>query len=93
MDKPASDTDGFGSAKHGLLVVDHGSKLATSNAQIVDMERRVRAIAPESAVVTSCHMEIASPGIEDGVRTLVDEVRKRAALSWHDTLVYVADDT
>ena len=54
----------------GLLLVDHGSRRAESNAQLEDMARRVHALRP-AAVVTAVHMEIAAPTIADGLATLI----------------------
>eukprot|EP00659_Diplonema_papillatum_P010898 gene10898-16762_t len=63
----------------GLLIVDHGSKRAQSNEELVQTtqlvksawERRAGRGDPSLAVVTKyAHMEIASPSIDDAVREL-----------------------
>ncbi len=54
----------------GLLLVDHGSRRAASNAQLDDMARRVQALRP-TAVVVAAHMEIAEPNIAQGLAELV----------------------
>lgn len=54
----------------GLLLVDHGSRRAESNAQLVDMAARVRVLRP-NAVVAAAHMEIAQPDIAAGIALLV----------------------
>ena len=54
----------------GLLLIDHGSRRAESNAQLEDMARRVAVVRP-SALVGVAHMEIAQPDIASGVAELV----------------------
>lgn len=54
----------------GLLLVDHGSRRAESNAQLDDMARRVQALRPDT-VVAAAHMEIAEPTIAHGIAGLV----------------------
>ena len=54
----------------GLLLVDHGSRRAESNAQLDDMARRVQALRP-AAMVRAVHMEIAEPTIAQGIDALV----------------------
>ena len=54
----------------GLLLVDHGSRRAESNAQLDDMARRVQALRPD-ALVAAAHMEIAAPDIAAGIAGLV----------------------
>lgn len=56
--------------KTGLLLVDHGSRRAESNAQLDDMARRVQALRP-AALVAAAHMEISEPTIAHGIATLV----------------------
>lgn len=56
--------------KRGLLLVDHGSRRAASNAQLDDMARRVQALRPDT-VVAAAHMEIAEPGIAVQIDALV----------------------
>ena len=46
----------------GLLVVDHGSRRAGSNAQLADMAARVARLRPD-CLVGHAHMEIAQPDI------------------------------
>ena len=54
----------------GLLLVDHGSRRAESNAQLDDMAARVRALAPGD-LVAAAHMEIAEPTIGQVIDALV----------------------
>ena len=53
----------------GLLLVDHGSRRAQSNAQLEDMAQRVQALRP-GAVVRAVHMEITEPTIAQGIDSL-----------------------
>ena len=55
----------------GLLVVDHGSRRAASNAQLGDMAQRVATLYPD-ALVDFAHMEIAEPSIDDRFARLVE---------------------
>ena len=54
----------------GLLLVDHGSRRAESNAQLDDMARLVQTLRP-AAVVRAVHMEIAEPTIAQGIEDLI----------------------
>lgn len=54
----------------GLLLVDHGSRRAESNAQLNDMAERVARFHPGVPVFAS-HMEIAPPDIATGIADLV----------------------
>ncbi len=54
----------------GLLLVDHGSRRAASNAQLDDMADRVARLRPD-APVAAAHLEIAEPTIEAGIDDLV----------------------
>ena len=54
----------------GLLLVDHGSRRAESNAQLDDMARRVQALRP-AALVAAAHMELSAPDIAQGIDALV----------------------
>ncbi|MDA3960606.1 MAG: hypothetical protein PF961_07430 [Planctomycetota bacterium] len=62
----------------GIILVDHGSRRAESNAQLNDMAARVARLRPE-AEVRAAHMEIAEPSIDKVFRELVvagcDEVQ------------------
>ena len=56
----------------GLLLIDHGSRRAASNAQLEDMATRVAARRP-GLPVAAAHMEIAPPDIANGVDRLVTQ--------------------
>jgi len=59
------------SAKVGVLLIDHGSRRATSNDRLVELAAAYQRAAPPNYVVAAAHMEIAAPTIEDGIRTLL----------------------
>ena len=54
----------------GLLLVDHGSRRAESNAQLAVMADRLRALRPGD-LVAHAHMELAEPGIAAAFADLV----------------------
>ena len=54
----------------GLLLVDHGSRQADANDQLLDMAARVQRLRPND-LVASCHMEIAQPDIAGGFAGLI----------------------
>lgn len=54
----------------GLLVVDHGSRRAASNAQLVAVAEALRQRWLQGPV-SHAHMEIAEPDVARGVATLV----------------------
>jgi len=49
-----------------ILLVDHGSRVESANRLIEDVAEAIRGRCPE-AVVEFAHMEIASPGIAEGI--------------------------
>jgi sirohydrochlorin ferrochelatase len=53
-----------------LLLVDHGSRVAASNAQLVEVARLVEAELGDGTPVAHAHMELASPSIAEAVSTL-----------------------
>ena len=55
---------------HGFLLVDHGSRRAEANAQLVDMAKRLAARRSD-LLVACCHMEVVPPTIADGFAELV----------------------
>eukprot|EP00559_Dactyliosolen_fragilissimus_P009278 CAMPEP_0184855668 /NCGR_PEP_ID=MMETSP0580-20130426/833_1 /TAXON_ID=1118495 /ORGANISM="Dactyliosolen fragilissimus" /LENGTH=377 /DNA_ID=CAMNT_0027350233 /DNA_START=112 /DNA_END=1245 /DNA_ORIENTATION=- len=60
--------------KVGILLVDHGSKRAESNARLQSLAELYQTkIASSNHIVRASHMEIASPSILDGMRELVQE--------------------
>jgi len=52
--------------KLAILLVDHGSRRAASNATVECMARLVRHMAGNRVVVQHAHMEIAQPTVEQG---------------------------
>lgn len=63
----------------GLLLIDHGSRRAESNAQLEDMAARVRRLRPH-AVVGAAHMEIAAPDLATVFTALVGEGATRIVI-------------
>ncbi len=56
--------------KRAILLVDHGSRRAEANEQLAALAERVAQRAPER-VVQVAHLELAAPGIGDGVDACV----------------------
>jgi sirohydrochlorin ferrochelatase len=54
----------------GLILIDHGSRRAEANEQLLDMAARVQRLRPHD-VVTIAHMEIATPSLSDAVAEVV----------------------
>lgn len=63
----------------GLLLIDHGSRRAQSNAQLDDMAARVRRLRPD-AVVGAAHMEIAAPDLATVFAALVSQGATRIVI-------------
>lgn len=63
----------------GLLLIDHGSRRAESNAQLEDMAARVRHLRPD-AVVGAAHMEIATPDLATVFAALVAQGATRIVI-------------
>jgi len=54
----------------GILLIDHGSRRASSNEQLQLIAKRYQKQLPNNYVVYAAHMEIASPTISDGIEYL-----------------------
>jgi sirohydrochlorin cobaltochelatase len=54
----------------GLLLVDHGSRAAAANAQLDALALEVARLRPHDLVLAA-HLELAEPGIADGIAALV----------------------
>jgi sirohydrochlorin ferrochelatase len=54
-----------------LLIVDHGSRQPSANAQVEIVAARVRERRP-GVIVEHAHMEIAAPSLADGVAACVE---------------------
>ncbi len=59
----------------GLILIDHGSRRAASNAQLDDMATRVAQLRPD-AVVGIAHMEIAEPDLKTAFADVVQRGAK-----------------
>lgn len=57
----------------GILIIDHGSKRASSNERLNTIAEMYQSRAPDNYVVKASHMEIAEPSIYDGIKSLCDE--------------------
>ena len=57
----------------GVLLVDHGSSRAASNAHLEKLAELNQQRAPSYYVIKAAHMEIAPPSIKDGIQTFVEE--------------------
>ena len=47
----------------GLIVIDHGSRRAEANAQLLDVVARLALLAP-GTVIEPAHMELAEPSLD-----------------------------
>ena len=63
----------------GVLLIDHGSRNEKSNQRLEHLATLYEAFQPENAydfspniIVKACHMEIASPSIQDGIASLLE---------------------
>lgn len=57
----------------GILIIDHGSRRASSNERLNIIAEMYQARAPDNYVVKAAHMEIAEPSIYDGIQSLCQE--------------------
>lgn len=57
----------------GILIIDHGSRRASSNEQLNIIAEMYQTRAPDNYVVKAAHMEIAEPSIYDSIRSLCQE--------------------
>lgn len=64
---PPAHTPGM----QALLLVDHGSRRAASNAQLEQTAELVRASLPPTCLVAFAHMELAEPTIAASIDALV----------------------
>lgn len=55
----------------GILLVDHGSRRAESNAQLREVAELVGQRVGAAVPVEIAHMEIAKPNVTDGIEALV----------------------
>lgn len=51
--------------KRALILVDHGSAVAEANLVLAEVARRVRRRCTGFNIVEYCHMEVASPTMEE----------------------------
>ena len=58
--------------KRAILLVDHGSRRPEANALLEDVANQLRKRAAES-IVEVAHLEIAEPGIAEGIETCVEK--------------------
>ena len=54
-----------------LLVIDHGSKVEAANLMLEEVVELLRGQKP-GLIVQGCHMELAGPDIEAGIKSCVD---------------------
>ncbi len=50
----------------GILIVDHGSRLADANELLGEMATLIQSMAGSDVVVRCAHMELAEPDINEG---------------------------
>lgn len=55
----------------GILLVDHGSRRAASNALLGEVAERIAARLPEGTLIEPAHMELAAPTIAEAFDQLV----------------------
>jgi len=58
--------------KRAILLVDHGSRRAEANALLEEIADQIRERAAES-IVEVAHLEIAKPGIAEGIEACVQK--------------------
>jgi sirohydrochlorin ferrochelatase len=63
-----------------LLLVDHGSRLPSANAQLADIAALVRERAMGEFIVAHAHMELARPTVAEAVTELVSRGVRDIAL-------------
>lgn len=61
-----------GRLRRGLLLVDHGSRAAEANAVLETLAATLRERDP-STPIRVAHLELASPGIDEGLAALADD--------------------
>mmetsp|Transcript_23585 Transcript_23585/g.48836 ORF Transcript_23585/g.48836 Transcript_23585/m.48836 type:complete len:528 (+) Transcript_23585:4-1587(+) len=66
-----TDANTSAEVKVGVLLIDHGSKRASSNDRLVELAAAYQERSPSHYVVRASHMEIAKPSVEDGIRELI----------------------
>lgn len=65
----------------GIILVDHGSRLASANDMLNDVAQLFRSVSGQQ-IVESAHMELAAPTIADAFSACVAQV-PRASLCIH----------
>ena len=55
-----------------ILLIDHGSRRDAANEMMDCMANLVQAMAGPRVIVRYCHMELAEPSIEAGVRSCIE---------------------
>lgn len=63
-----------------LLLVDHGSRLSSANAQLAELAALVRTRAEDEFIVAHAHMELGKPTVEEAVNQLVSAGAQEIAL-------------
>jgi hypothetical protein len=59
--------------KIGILLIDHGSKRPKSNQHLETLAEVYNNTSPDHYIVRAAHMELASPSIEEGIRSLIED--------------------
>ncbi|WP_462136917.1 CbiX/SirB N-terminal domain-containing protein [Candidatus Mycalebacterium sp.] len=59
------DTQTNAKTKRALILVDHGSAVAEANSVLAEVTREIRERGAGFDIVEYCHMEIASPTMEE----------------------------
>mmetsp|Transcript_12910 Transcript_12910/g.23388 ORF Transcript_12910/g.23388 Transcript_12910/m.23388 type:complete len:372 (-) Transcript_12910:87-1202(-) len=59
--------------KIGVLLIDHGSKRPKSNQHLETLAEVYNDTSPDHYIVRAAHMELASPTIEEGIRSLIED--------------------
>jgi sirohydrochlorin cobaltochelatase len=58
--------------KPGLLLIGHGTRDPRGSAEFLQLSQLVQSVLPAEAV-TGCFLELAEPGIEQGIQQLLDQ--------------------
>ncbi len=80
MTEPLSSLDTGDLDALGIVIVDHGSRRAESNAMLERFVDLFIAHRPQYKIVEPAHMELAEPSIETAVRRCVERGASRVAV-------------
>lgn len=65
-----------GKKKKAVLFVGHGSRLEAGNEEVREFVRQMKPNIDSSLLVETCFLEFASPNIEDGIQSCIEQGAK-----------------